>query len=110
MTYNLGGQQPQAAKDIISTFFQKKEFPDVCVFGFQEMKGHYQLNHHYDNSYHEPFVHNACQGVSKSFNLCLIIYVKRPIKVEKVEDKKYVHDLGIIIGNIMEAKEFKMLY
>ena len=94
VTYNLGGQQPQAANHIISTFFQKKEFPDVCVFGFQEMKGHYQLNPYFQDLYHQPLVHNACQGVSKSFNLCLIIYVRKHIEFKKVEDKKICTRLG----------------
>ena len=60
------------------------------------MKGHYQLNPDFENPYlyQKPIIHNACQGVSKSFNLCLIIYVRDNIECEKKEDKKICTRLG----------------
>jgi hypothetical protein len=94
VTYNLGGGEPSRANDIIISFFDKKELPDVCVFGFQEMKGHFNLNHYFHSAYQLPLIHSACQGVSKSFNLCLIIYVKNNIQFHKVEDNKICTRLG----------------
>lgn len=96
VTYNLGGNIPSKANDIIIQFFAKKQVAeaDVCVFGFQEMKGHFNLDPYYQSSYQKPLIHNACQGISKTFNLCLIIYVKKEIEFEKVKDNKLCTRLG----------------
>lgn len=96
VTYNLGGNQPSKANEIVMNFFDSKrnELPEVSVFGFQEMNGIFNINPEYNSNYQGPIILNACQGISKKFNLCLLVYVKKNIQYTQVLNDKLCTRLG----------------